>query len=521
VLVTGDNVQMTQRVVHLLDGRPKRASRFALGTHTVSLGFPPACLRPWSTSSTSRRRWAPPQAVGWGVALSDFMLIFLLSLLLMANLSGTARSIAQYCLVSFGAAGLFVAFFVQRGCYQNQYFKHMMRETKRVIASWIFTIGAIFCLTFEAPTISLVALNKIGIMWLIRTPLLLIISRVLYKNLFWYVARAKCIVRHIVIVGAGDHAEAVIRKLQSTKAEGLNICGLFDDRKGRISAVIGGVPVLGTTDDLIDFARREMVDEVLIALPLANGERIAMLSRKLQALAIDVRLSLEPLPGNFRARTVDYLGDARVLDLVERPLKGWPGVLKVVQDKLLGFLLLICAGPLMLVIAILIKLDSRGPVLFVQERFGLNNSVIRVLKFRTMHLSCGDPSGQMRTVRNDPRVTRTGRILRRCSLDELPQLFNVIRGEMSLVGPRPHAVAMMAGDQFYYEAVEEYPRRHRVKPGITGWAQVNGSRGEIDTLAKARERVRLDLYYIERWSLWLDMKILFKTLFFVVGKPVY
>lgn len=231
--------------------------------------------------------------------------------------------------------------------------------------------------------------------------------------------------------------------------------------------------------------------------------------------------SIEPLPGTFLARTVDYLGDAQVLHLVEQPLKGWPGVLKTFQDKLLSLILLICIAPLMLVIAVLIKLESQGPVFFIQERFGLNNSRIRVLKFRTMYSSCGDPSGQKRTVKNDPRVTRAGRILRRFSLDELPQLINVLRGDMSLVGPRPHAVAMMAGDQFYHEAVEEYPHRHRVKPGITGWAQVNGSRGEIDGLAKARERVRLDLHYIDHWSLWLDIKILFKTVLLLVCKSAY
>jgi polysaccharide biosynthesis protein PslA len=151
-------------------------------------------------------------------------------------------------------------------------------------------------------------------------------------------------------------------------------------------------------------------------------------------------------------------------------------------------------------------LESRGPVLFVQDRFGFNNNVIRVLKFRTMFVDRGDVSGAQRTVRNDPRVTRVGRVLRWLSFDELPQLLNVLRGEMSLVGPRPHAIAMRAGDQLYFEAVEDYAQRHRIKPGITGWAQVNGCRGEIDTLAKARARVDHDLYYIENWSLWLDLK---------------
>jgi lipopolysaccharide/colanic/teichoic acid biosynthesis glycosyltransferase len=162
-------------------------------------------------------------------------------------------------------------------------------------------------------------------------------------------------------------------------------------------------------------------------------------------------------------------------------------------------------------IAILIKLGSRGPIFFVQRRFGFNNEVIRVFKFRTMHPGRADPSGALRTIRDDPRVTRLGRILRRLSLDELPQLINVVRGDMSLVGPRPHAIAMKTGDRLYCEAVEQYTHRHRVKPGLTGWAQINGLRGEVDTLEKARARVAHDLYYIEHWSPSLDLKILLKT----------
>jgi exopolysaccharide biosynthesis polyprenyl glycosylphosphotransferase len=213
-----------------------------------------------------------------------------------------------------------------------------------------------------------------------------------------------------------------------------------------------------------------------------------------------------------------YVAGVPVLEMVNRPLKNGRAVAKLIEDKLLGLFLLVLVGPLMVLIAILIKLDSYGPVFFVQKRFGFNNEVIQVLKFRTMHVDGGDPSGAQRTVRNDPRVTRFGRILRWLSFDELPQLINVIRGDMSLVGPRPHAVAMKAGDRLYCEAVEHYLHRHRVKPGITGWAQVNGLRGEVDTLKKAHARVAHDLYYIERWSLWLDIKILLKTVGILVSR---
>ena len=176
----------------------------------------------------------------------------------------------------------------------------------------------------------------------------------------------------------------------------------------------------------------------------------------------------------------------------------------------------------MAIVALLIKLDSRGPVLFSQQRFGLNNEAIPVLKFRTMYVDRGDRSGAQRTVQHDPRVTRVGRVIRALSIDELPQLINVLRGEMSVVGPRPHAIAMKAGDGVLYgDAVAQYFHRHRVKPGITGWAQVNGLRGEVDTLSKARARVAHDLYYIEHWSPWLDLRILLKTLAIVIRQPAY
>ena len=208
---------------------------------------------------------------------------------------------------------------------------------------------------------------------------------------------------------------------------------------------------------------------------------------------------------------MSYIGTVPVLEIADRPLKHWRAIAKWIEDQVLSVLLLIFLGPLMAIVALLIKLDSPGPVFFAQERFGFNNDVIRVLKFRTMFIDRGDQSGARRTVQNDPRVTRVGRVLRALSIDELPQLINVLRGDMSLVGPRPHAIAMRAGGRLYGEAVEQYLHRHRVKPGITGWAQVNGLRGEVDTLAKAHARVAHDLYYIEQWSLWFDLKILLKT----------
>jgi len=255
-----------------------------------------------------------------------------------------------------------------------------------------------------------------------------------------------------------------------------------------------------------------------VALPLGAEERLKSLFFKLKGIAADLRLSIEPVAETFQVRGMSYVGTVPILEIADRPIKHWRAVAKWLEDKVLSGLLLIFLSPVMAVTALLIKLDSHGPIFFVQERFGFNNDVIQVFKFRTMYVDCGDQSGAQRTVQNDPRVTRVGRVLRALSIDELPQLINVLRGDMSLVGPRPHAIAMKAGGRLYCDAVEQYLHRHRVKPGITGWAQVNGLRGEVDTIEKAYARVTHDLFYIEHWSFLLDLRIFLKTVGILVSR---
>jgi Undecaprenyl-phosphate glucose phosphotransferase len=200
------------------------------------------------------------------------------------------------------------------------------------------------------------------------------------------------------------------------------------------------------------------------------------------------------------------------LNVIDRPLSGWHSIAKEIEDRVLGALILTMIAPLMLAIALLIKLDSPGPVLFRQKRYGFNNQLIEVFKFRSMYAHMTDANAEQLTQRGDPRITKVGAFLRRSSLDELPQFLNVVRGEMSIVGPRPHALAAKAGSLLYQEAVKYYDARHRVKPGITGWAQVNGWRGETDTVEQIRKRVEHDLYYIEHWSILLDLKIIVRTI---------
>ncbi len=316
--------------------------------------------------------------------------------------------------------------------------------------------------------------------------------------------------RAVAILGTGPAAQQLVSKLRRASDGEISIVGIFDDRKARAPDHVCGFPVLGTSDDLITLARDVLVDEIIIALPVHAQRRIGDLATKLRSVPVDLRLTIDWIE-SFPVRRLGTTATARTIELYDRPLKNWSRVAKWLEDKIFGVGLLITLAPLMAMIALAIRLETPGPILFVQHRFGFNNKLIPVLKFRTMYAPLCDQSGAMHTTRYDPRVTRVGRILRALSLDELPQLINVLRGEMSLVGPRPHVPGMKAGDRLYYEAVNGYFSRHHVRPGLTGWAQVNNLRGEISSLEAARERVAHDLYYIENWTLGFDIRVLFKT----------
>ena len=380
-----------------------------------------------------------------------------------------------------------------------------------------------------ATTVSLMVtmgfLSKVGEMysrgWAIGWVLLSLASLGLIRIVFYYLIqrwhRTGRFVRTVAIIGACECEEAklIVGKLGKLGgyAENRVIAGVFDDRLTRLPAAVGDYPVRGSVNDLIQFAQQEQrVDEIIIALPIRDTKRIGTIVEKLRVLPADLRVCIEPVANAFPVSGVSETASVRMLDVVDRPLKHWSGAIKWIEDKALSSLLLILSGPIMLLIALAIKIESPGPVFFVQKRFGFNNQPVNVLKFRTMHIDQCDETGARRTVLNDPRVTRVGRFLRTSSLDELPQFLNVLRGEMSIIGPRAHALAMKAGDQFYFDAVENYTQRHRVRPGITGWAQVQGLRGEIDTLEKAERRVDHDLYYIDNWSLGLDLKIIALTI---------
>jgi Undecaprenyl-phosphate glucose phosphotransferase len=500
---------------HNLSGSLPFTSSDALAGSATLVREPPTQPRhPLLYQGVPRRSWLSGEIIAGVLAVIDFCMVAAAAtaafIIYFGLTSDPKPDPGRYILTSLFAATLFVTGFERLGGYQLKQFMLLRWQLTHVITVWAITISLLLLVAFVGK-ISESYSRGWALASIITAVCLLSAGRgILHFALVPWV-RDGSLARKIAIVGAGNEGQRLIAKLRESRDPSFAICGVFDDRKSRLPPSVNGFDILGTTDDLIRFARRNSVDEVIVALPLDAEDRLKTLFDKLKGVALDLRLSMEPVAQRFQVRGMSYVGDVPLLEIADRPLKHWRSVAKWIEDKILAGILLIWLAPLFAVIAPAIKLDSRGPVLFVQKRFGFNNNVIQVFKFRTMHVDRGDQSGALRTVRNDPRVTHVGRILRWLSLDELPQLVNVLRGDMSLVGPRPHAIAMKTGDRLYCDAVEQYLHRHRVKPGITGWAQVNGLRGEVDTLEKARARVAHDLYYIEHWSPWLDLKILMKT----------
>ena len=350
------------------------------------------------------------------------------------------------------------------------------------------------------------------VLWFALALVVFLVMRVAVADQILVWMREGKLTRNLVIVGAGETGQLLVARLVRERDPALRLLGLFDDRTTGIPTEVEGFPVRGTVSDLLDFVRTHRVDEIVIALPWRAGTHLRTLLARLKTVPADVRLAPEYV--DLDVPTIGYsaLAGVPMLNIFERPLTGWGNILKAVEDKVLGAILFLVALPICLAIALAIKLDSKGPVLFRQTRYGFNNNEFTVFKFRTMREIAGLDAAVPQATRDDARVTRVGAFLRRTSLDELPQLYNVLRGEMSLVGPRPHAVPH---NQQYAELIGDYLSRHRVKPGITGWAQVNGLRGEITKPETMRLRVQHDIYYIEHWSLALDLKILCLTL--VVG----
>jgi len=313
-------------------------------------------------------------------------------------------------------------------------------------------------------------------------------------------------------VRCGKVAEEALTALESSPDLDIEIIGLFDDRfDGRSPQSIHAHEKMGRIADLATYAGANRVDLIIVAIPLSAEARLLYILKRLWELPVDIRISGNASRLKFSPCAYTFIGLLPLLSVFDRPLEGWGLFLKNVFDRVIAGLAIINFAPVMLVVAAAIKLESKGSVTLKQKRYGFNSELIEVFKFRSMYTDLCDANTTTLVSKSNPRVTRVGRLIRKTSLDELPQLFNVLTGQLSLVGPRPHATQAKSADTLYEQVVDGYFARHKVRPGITGWAQTNVWRGETDTREKIEPRVIYDLDYIDHLSLMLDIKILART----------
>jgi len=488
-------------------------------TATTASGSPPVERRrrlsqaALVVASQKVRAAYSPIVIAGAVRVADFLMLSMIGVAIyfgyVARLSGFHW---EYVAAIFAMALSAVICFQAADIYDVGVFRGQLRQTTRMISSWAFVfllfIGASFFakLGGEISRLWMSAFFFAGLTALIA-------ERMFLRRLVRSWARQGRLDRRTVIVGSDTNGEQLVEALKHQYDTDIAVLGVFDDRNDdRALDTCAGSPKLGKVDDIVEFARRTRVDLVLFALPISAETRILEMLKKLWVLPVDIRLSAHTNKLRFRPRSYSYLGKVPTLDMFEAPITDWDLVMKWLFDHVVGGLVLLAALPVMALVALAIKLDSPGPVLFRQKRFGFNNERIDVFKFRSLYHHQADPTASRVVTKDDPRVTRVGRFIRKTSLDELPQLFNVVfKSNLSLVGPRPHAVQGKLQTRLFDEAVDGYFARHRVKPGITGWAQVNGWRGEIDNEEKIQKRVEFDLYYIENWSVLFDVFILMKT----------
>jgi Undecaprenyl-phosphate glucose phosphotransferase len=411
-----------------------------------------------------------------------------------------------------GVAALAVLAFQAADVYQVHAFRNPFGECGRIAVAWSLSFLITAAIAFFAHLGDFYSRAWLGGFFAIGLVTIMGLRLSLY-GLIRHWTRAGRLERRTIVVGGGEAGERLIQELDAQPDSDVRVIGLFDDRgDDRAPIVCSGHQKLGTVDDLVEFARRTRIDLVVFSLPISAEARILQMLKKLWVLPVDIRLSAHSNKLRFRPRSYSYIGNVPVIDVFDKPIADWDVVMKWLFDKVVGTMMLFVAFPLMALIALAIRVDSRGAVFFKQKRYGFNNELIEVYKFRSMYVDQCDATASKLVTKHDPRVTRVGRFLRKASLDELPQLINVVfKGNLSLVGPRPHAVYAKAQDRLYDEAVDGYFARHRVKPGITGWAQINGWRGETDSQEKIRQRVEHDLYYIENWSILFDLYILALT----------
>ncbi|MCQ9426115.1 undecaprenyl-phosphate glucose phosphotransferase [Pseudomonas sp. LJDD11] len=404
---------------------------------------------------------------------------------------------------------LSVVVFQALGVYSEALFSNSVR-LRMIVFAWTAAFGLLLIMHHMMDVLEAVDQDQL-LLWYLATLGLLSIVRLMLLVLFRQQMKKGVFLQTAVILGATENGLRLAEYLVEHQDIRSGVIGFIDDRIGRMPKTVANLPLLGNTGDLERLIREDKVTQVLVALPWTAENRMDYIIRELRRLPVNVLLVPDMIAFRHTHNRITEVASLPMFNASDVPLSGWSPFIKRAEDIVLSSLAILALSPLMLLIAVAIKLDSKGPVLFRQKRYGYNNRLIEVFKFRSMHQHQADASAEKQTTRNDARVTRVGRFIRKTSLDELPQLFNVVAGSMSMVGPRPHATATKAAGILFEQAVKEYTSRHRVKPGITGLAQIKGYRGETDTVEKIEKRVELDLEYIENWSVWFDLYILLRT----------
>jgi putative colanic acid biosysnthesis UDP-glucose lipid carrier transferase len=397
-----------------------------------------------------------------------------------------------------------------RGLYRPFRAEPLWHELRIAMTTWLVVPAVLLTAGFVTKTSDSFS-RMVTLTWFAAAAVALTLFRVLCRGILRKLRASGRNSRTVAVVGATPISEKLCRRIQDRPWLGMRVTGIYDSRGSarRHDFTEVDVPFAGTQDDLLRDVKAGKIDIVYIGLPLRAEKRITDLLELLADTTATVCLTADFFAYDLLSARWHQVGDIPAVSIYDSPFAGIAGWLKRLEDIVLGSLILTLIAIPMMIVAVAVKVTSPGPVFFRQRRFGLNGKPIRVLKFRTMSV-CEDGPVVIQAKKHDARITRLGAFLRRTSIDELPQFLQVITGEMSIVGPRPHAIAH---NEAYRALIKGYMLRHKVRPGITGWAQVNGFRGETDTLDKMENRVKFDLEYIAEWHLGMDLKIILLTLF--------
>ncbi|CAN5184489.1 undecaprenyl-phosphate glucose phosphotransferase [soil metagenome] len=445
--------------------------------------------------------------------LTDIASIFLLGLglSLALNVSGNFSENNPYLRALLSGTLLFAVSAEVVGSYAADTQFSVWNGCARIFRAWLFTGIAMLVLAFltkvsaefsrvwvslwfASGTVTLGFIRATGTLWM--------------RNL----QRQGIFDQRVAIFGAGAQGSALANYILANKDLPIDLIGFFDERSSaRLSEHEAPQELTGDLENLFSRVRAGDVDQVIIALPLSATDRVQAIVSRFAVYPVLVRLAPDLSAFAFIDRPTAMLGKIPVMTMLERPISGISLVLKKLEDIVLGILIFLVASPIFLLTALAIMLEDGRPIFFCQEREGYNHRRFRIWKFRSMSHHCSQFDNIEQARRDDNRVTRVGRIIRRTSIDELPQLYNVFKGEMSLVGPRPHAPSTRVGEQVFSDVIINYAARYRVKPGITGWAQVCGWRGETDTEEKLQKRLQCDIFYIEHWSILFDFYVILRT----------